>query len=87
MPTRFRQADATSTRRHGGLGLGLGLAIVRHLAELHGGKVQAQSDGPGKGATFVIDLPLLSSRPEALVEGSGQPGGPDEMPASADLPS
>jgi signal transduction histidine kinase/ActR/RegA family two-component response regulator len=53
---RFRQADSGPTRTHGGLGLGL--AIVRHLARLHGGSVQAVSGGHGKGATFVIQLPL-----------------------------
>jgi signal transduction histidine kinase/DNA-binding response OmpR family regulator len=52
---RFRQADSSSTRSHDGLGLGL--AIVRHLAELHGGSVTAASDGKGKGATFTITLP------------------------------
>ncbi|MDX6613269.1 MAG: hypothetical protein QOD75_2455, partial [Blastocatellia bacterium] len=52
---RFRQADGTPTRMHGGLGLGL--AIAKHLAELHGGSVNAQSAGEGQGATFTINLP------------------------------
>jgi CheY-like chemotaxis protein/anti-sigma regulatory factor (Ser/Thr protein kinase) len=54
---RFRQADGTITRKHDGLGLGL--AIVRHLVEMHGGTVQANSAGEGKGATFKINLPLV----------------------------
>jgi CheY-like chemotaxis protein len=53
---RFRQADSSSTRTHHGLGLGL--AIVRHLAELHGGHVSVESDGVGKGSTFIISLPI-----------------------------
>jgi signal transduction histidine kinase/ActR/RegA family two-component response regulator len=53
---RFRQADSSSTRAH--TGLGLGLALVRHLVELHGGGVEAQSAGEGRGATFVVKLPL-----------------------------
>jgi signal transduction histidine kinase/CheY-like chemotaxis protein len=54
---RFSQADSTSSRKHGGLGLGLG--IVRHLVELHGGTVQAFSSGLGEGSTFVVRLPLM----------------------------
>jgi signal transduction histidine kinase/ActR/RegA family two-component response regulator len=53
---RFRQADSSSTRSHGGLGLGL--TLVKCLVELHGGTVVAQSDGEGKGATFIVQLPL-----------------------------
>ncbi|HEX2825325.1 MAG TPA: PAS domain-containing protein [Burkholderiales bacterium] len=53
---RFSQADTSTTRRHGGLGIGL--ALVRHLTELHGGKVRADSEGAGKGATFTVELPL-----------------------------
>lgn len=54
---RFRQADGSSTRSHGGLGLGL--AIVRHIIELHGGSVTADSPGKGQGATFTVRLPLM----------------------------
>jgi PAS domain S-box-containing protein len=53
---RFRQLDATTTRRHSGLGLGL--AIVRHLVELHGGTVRVKSPGEGEGSTFIVALPL-----------------------------
>jgi signal transduction histidine kinase/DNA-binding response OmpR family regulator len=60
---RFRQEDSTSTRKHDGLGLGL--AIVRHLAELHGGKVSAHSEGLERGSTFTIILPL--SQTESIV--------------------
>jgi CheY-like chemotaxis protein/anti-sigma regulatory factor (Ser/Thr protein kinase) len=64
---RFRQADSSSTRQHGGLGLGL--ALVKHLTELHGGTVSARSDGENHGATFTVTLPLapanLSEQPPA----------------------
>jgi PAS domain S-box-containing protein len=62
---RFRQADSTLTRQHGGLGLGL--AIVRHLVELHDGTVMALSDGVGKGATFIVTLPLLTAAREVHI--------------------
>jgi PAS domain S-box-containing protein len=57
---RFRQADASSTREYGGLGIGL--AIVRHIVEMHGGGVSASSLGKGRGATFKISLPVSSAR-------------------------
>ncbi len=61
---RFRQADSSDTRIHGGLGLGL--AIVRHLTELHGGTVRAESPGLGQGATFIVSIPIraVASQPE-----------------------
>jgi PAS domain S-box-containing protein len=57
---RFRQAEGSISRRQGGLGLGL--AVVRHLVELHGGAVHASSDGVGRGSLFVVDLPLATER-------------------------
>jgi PAS domain S-box-containing protein len=57
---RFRQGDASTTRSH--VGLGLGLAIVRHLVELHGGTVEASSPGEGQGSTFSVRLPLINAR-------------------------
>jgi len=56
---RFSQADGSSTRTHGGLGLGL--AIVRHLVEIHGGTVHAESPGEGLGATFIVSLPVMQA--------------------------
>ena len=74
---RFRQADATSTREHGGLGLGL--SIVKHIVELHGGTVEASSDGEGQGATFRVRLPLAVSRLN--------PDRPHEHPRSSQRPA
>jgi hypothetical protein len=61
---RFQQADSSTTRAHGGLGLGL--AIVRHIVQLHGGTVLARSDGPGRGATFTFRLPARASGTTAI---------------------
>jgi signal transduction histidine kinase len=55
---RFRQGEQGPTREYGGLGLGL--AIVRHLTEAHGGSVRAESDGAGRGSTFIVSLPLAA---------------------------
>jgi len=60
---RFAQADTSSARKHGGLGLGL--AIVRHLVELHGGVVRAESEGEGRGASFIVTLPVKQSKAES----------------------
>lgn len=62
----FRQADSTSTRNFGGLGLGL--AIVRNIIEIHGGIVKAKSEGEGKGAIFTVSLPLLPDESRSLTD-------------------
>jgi PAS domain S-box-containing protein len=68
---RFRQADSTISRKHGGLGLGL--AIVRQVVELHGGTVLAESEGQGRGATFTVRLPLLAvQEPGELATSEGE---------------
>jgi PAS domain S-box-containing protein len=68
---RFRQADASTTRKHSGLGLGL--AIVRHIVELHGGVVEAASEGEGKGSSFVVKLPLAAGAPEGAPRKAERP--------------
>jgi len=73
---RFRQADSSTTRSHGGLGLGL--AIARHLAELHGGSIGAESGGPGLGSTFIILLPAA-----ALAPAEAEPRLPESRPRTA----
>lgn len=84
---RFRQADGTTTRQHGGLGLGL--AIVRHLIELHGGTITASSDGEGLGATFTIRLPLAPSTPrrsQTRMDSTAQSGDRfSSLPSLADV--
>ncbi|MBC7784549.1 MAG: response regulator [Burkholderiales bacterium] len=72
---RFRQADGSTTRRHGGLGLGL--AITKNLVELHGGKIRAKSAGEGLGASFVIELPLVVVHPGDPETGRDHPARPD----------
>jgi len=69
---RFRQADSSTTRTHGGLGLGL--AIVRHLTELHGGTVTADSAGEGLGATFTVTFPVAALRKGTGLEKQQAPG-------------
>jgi PAS domain S-box-containing protein len=76
---RFRQADTSSVRRHGGLGLGL--SIVRQLVDLHGGEVSAASEGDGKGATFRVRLPLLAAEADRERASTPPPAG-EEEPAS-----
>jgi PAS domain S-box-containing protein len=81
---RFRQGESGSTRSH--MGLGLGLAIVRHIVELHGGRVEVHSPGVGQGATFRFALPSLPSRrpgdenrlPSRPATGTGTQGRPTE---------
>jgi CheY-like chemotaxis protein len=85
---RFRQADSSIRRRHGGLGIGL--AIAKELVELHGGTISAASDGPGRGATFTIHLPLRSgsaAEPSARRDGHATRDGLRVLVVEDDLDS
>ena len=75
---RFRQGDASSRKRHGGLGLGL--SIARYLVEMHGGSIEAESPGEGQGATFRVRLPLMEGSPSAAA--SPRAAAPRERPVS-----
>ena len=79
---RFRQADASTTRRHGGLGLGL--SIVKSLVEMHGGSVDAHSSGETRGSTFIVRLPLATAQPLGLASPlwPDRPRGADELQLS-----
>jgi signal transduction histidine kinase len=79
---RFRQADSSSTRSHGGLGIGL--TIVRHIVELHGGSVAAHSEGEGRGSTFTVTLPLGATIAAAPIP---PPGTPEMTAATRDAKS
>jgi len=82
---RFRQADASTTRIHGGLGLGL--SIVHQLVDLHGGSVSVQSEGEGKGAAFTISLPFVRETSDQEEAEVAQPVRNDEVISFDALPS
>src|SRR5438128_5848073 len=77
---RFSQADGSTTRAHGGLGLGL--AIVRHLVELHHGRVEVESDGEDRGATFTVRLPIAATT-HATADGEFLPAESDVLPLNS----
>ena len=82
----FRQADSSTTRPHGGIGLGL--AIVRSLVEMHGGRIRVASEGRGRGATFTLELPVLEAAPAIVAstpERAVLPAASDSLPALTDV--
>jgi PAS domain S-box-containing protein len=81
---RFKQADGSMTRKHSGLGLGL--AIARHMVEMHGGTIEAQSEGEGLGSTFKVSLPLLtSSTADSIATDRANTATPDDLSPAMDL--
>jgi len=81
---RFRQADSTTTRGEGGLGIGL--SIAKHLVDLHGGTLRAASLGEGRGATFTVELPMIVVHPADVREPRAHPAAAPGWAVSAGLP-
>ncbi len=81
---RFRQADASTSRRHGGLGLGL--SIVKNLVELHGGSVRVKSAGENQGSTFVVSLPIMAVDPTPVESAVSRAPGPRNQQPAIELP-
>jgi PAS domain S-box-containing protein len=82
---RFRQADGSFARRHGGLGLGL--SIARHLVELHGGAITVDSTGIGRGSKFVVRLPFVGTCTTSLPLASGPPSAEFQPPSALTVPA